>query len=113
MNLTLAPCSLGTDIVNSDRFTHSRHLHKYINRFGVLGNSAKDVAKTWACLEAIIKAEPRSFDPTDITICFPKNSAPVVIDPSRILQYQYQLSVSHEGSMVIAVALGTLIIDQD
>ena len=109
--MILKPCSLGVDISDIKRFSNSRHLSKFIKRFHVSGNTAKDAAKTWACLESIIKAEPGVFDPTDIVIEFPKNASPTVHDPKQVLKYHYQLSVSHERALVIAVALGTLKVD--
>lgn len=108
MNLTLAKNSLGIDLTDICRFEQSSHLPKYVKRFHVEKNSALAAAKTWACLEALIKAEPESFDPTDIQICFPPNAPPVVIDSKNTLKYDYLLSISHEGSMVVAVALGSL-----
>jgi phosphopantetheinyl transferase (holo-ACP synthase) len=108
MSLTLAKNSLGIDITNIGRFEQSSHLPKYIKRFNVEKFTALEAAKTWACLEALVKAEPESFDPTDIQIRFPQNSAPLVIDSKKLLKYDYLLSISHEGSMVVAVALGNL-----
>jgi phosphopantetheinyl transferase (holo-ACP synthase) len=102
---------IGIDIVDCTRFERSSHLKKFISRFDVDGENTRDVAKTWACLEAIIKAESHAFDPTDIKIKFPNNSAPLVVDNNCVLKHSYQLSVSHERSLVIAVALGTLKVD--
>jgi phosphopantetheinyl transferase (holo-ACP synthase) len=104
--------AIGIDLTDSARFESSRHLKKFISKFRVNGNTAKDAAKTWACIEAIVKAEPTAFTPTDITVEFPKNRAPRLIDHKNVLKYQYQLSVSHEKTIIIAVALGQLKIDQ-
>lgn len=63
------------------------------------------MAKTWACLEAVIKAEDQPFDPTRIRIRFPQHQRPVVEDPDHVLSSAYIISVSHENKMVIAVAV--------
>jgi phosphopantetheinyl transferase (holo-ACP synthase) len=103
---------IGIDLVDIDRFRSSKHLDKFIKRFNVDGNTADAAAKAWACLEAVIKAEPNTFTPTDIRIIFPNNSAPIVIDANNVLTHHYHLSVSHEKSLVVAVALGKEKFDQ-
>ena len=96
---------IGIDLVDVRRFETSPHLTRYIKRFGVDGTSALAVAKTWACIEAVIKAEPQAFCPTDIRIVFEPGQAPRVSDPGHVLSCSYCLSMSHEGPFVIAIAV--------
>ena len=96
---------IGIDLVNVTRFENSRHLSKFLKRFNVNGTTAITAAKTWACLEAIVKAEPRSFCPTDIHITFPAGQAPILHDPKQTLSSKYALSISHEDCYVVAVAV--------
>jgi phosphopantetheinyl transferase (holo-ACP synthase) len=103
--------TIGIDLVDLNRFVNSRHRDKFVSRFCTADAAPLTIAKTWACLEAIIKAEHDAFDPTLLIIQFPKNSSPIVQDPKKVLKYQYQLSISHEKSLVVAVALGTLKVD--
>jgi phosphopantetheinyl transferase (holo-ACP synthase) len=63
------------------------------------------MAKTWACIEAITKAEDQPFDPAKIRIRFPKSQRPTVEDPDQVLSGPYMLGLSHENNMVIAVAI--------
>lgn len=96
---------IGIDLVTIDRFESSDRLPKFLSHFRVDGTTALAAAKTWACMEAIIKAEDQEFDINKIRIRFPKGSRPEVEDPDRVLGGKYSLSVSHEGSTVIAIAL--------
>ena len=95
---------IGVDLVSISRFEKSKKLHKFIDRFGVDGNDALAVAKTWACLEAVIKAEDCAFAPDSIRIKVPVGQRPVVEDPNQVLSCNYVLSLSHENNLVIAVA---------
>ena len=83
-----------------------RHLDKFISRFNVDGTTPVAAAKTWACLEAIIKSESGNCCINNIRIVFDKNSAPKVIELCPVLKYSYTLSVSHEDDLVVAVAVG-------
>jgi phosphopantetheinyl transferase (holo-ACP synthase) len=96
---------IGIDLVDSTRFETTEKLSRFLDRFRTDGNTPMAMAKTWACLEAIIKAEDQPFDPTRIRILFPKHQRPVVEDPDHVLSSSYILSVSHENKMVIAIAV--------
>lgn len=96
---------IGIDLVDVKRFERTTRLHRFIARFRVNGKTPLAVAKTWACVEAILKAEDQAFDPTKISIGFPDNHRPVVHDPDGVLSGVYALSISHENHMVIAVAI--------
>ena len=96
---------IGIDLVDIARFESSRHLPKFIKRFQIKDGTPVAVAKTWACLEAITKAEDQAFDPTSICIKFPPGCRPQVHDPDQVLSGSYVLSVSHQGQMVTAVAI--------
>jgi phosphopantetheinyl transferase (holo-ACP synthase) len=98
---------IGIDLVDVRRFEATTRLPQFIKRFHVSGDSPLDVAKTWACLEAIIKAEDQPFDPTSISIQFVAGQRPQVNDPHNILSKPYILSLSHDADLVIAVALRT------
>lgn len=96
---------IGIDLTSISRFTKMKTLDKLIKKLNVDGNNAIAAAKTWACMEALVKAEGKSFDYGKIKIKFPFNSAPIVIDDESVLQYTYVLSLSHEDDTVAAVAL--------
>jgi phosphopantetheinyl transferase (holo-ACP synthase) len=96
---------IGIDLVDLTRFETTPRLSQYLSRFHVDGTTPLAAAKTWACLEAIIKAEDQPFDPTQIHIRFPKGHRPTVSDPKQVLSGNYVLSVSHEAQMVIAIAI--------
>jgi phosphopantetheinyl transferase (holo-ACP synthase) len=91
-------------MVSISRFRNSARIGRFVDRFGVDGSTPLAVAKTWACLEAIVKAEDRAFEPDRICIRFPQGQRPCVEDPHGVLSGQYILSVSHEKDFVIAVA---------
>lgn len=95
---------IGIDMVSVLRFQRSSRLNRFVDRFNVDGSDAVTVAKTWACLEAIVKAEDRAFEPDRIRIRFPKGQRPWVEDLQGVLSGRYTLSVSHEKDLVIAVA---------
>lgn len=96
---------IGVDLVDATRFETTKRLSRFLLKFRVDGYTPMAMAKTWACLEAITKAEDQPFDPTRIRIRFPKHQRPVVDDPDHVLSSSYVLSVSHENKMVIAVAV--------
>ena len=97
---------IGIDITRISRFKEMIHLDRFLEKFRVDGDTAMAAAKTWACLEAVYKAEAGSHLLNDIRIIFPKNQPPQVVEDRPILRYQYTLSLTHEGDLVVAVALG-------
>lgn len=96
---------IGIDITRISRFKEFGNLPRFLARFNVDGNDAMAAAKTWACYEAIIKAEGSAIDCKKIRILFPKNQRPEVVDEEKILSGTYALTLSHEGDVVVAVAL--------
>jgi phosphopantetheinyl transferase (holo-ACP synthase) len=80
-------------------------LNRLMEKLNVDGDTPIAAAKTWACLEAIVKAEGKSFDYSQIQIKFPFNAAPVVVDHNNVLKYNYALSLTHEDDTVAAVAM--------
>lgn len=96
---------IGVDLVDAGRFETTEKLSRFLERFHADGNTPMAMAKTWACIEAITKAEDQPFDPTQIRIRFPRYQRPTVEDPDHVLSGSYVLSVSHENKMVIAVAV--------
>ena len=61
-------------------------------------------AKVWCCLEALVKAEGKTFNFKKVKLVLEPNQRPVVRDPENILSGNYVLSISHEGDLVTAVA---------
>jgi phosphopantetheinyl transferase (holo-ACP synthase) len=98
---------IGIDVVDVLRFSQSSRLPRFLRKFDVDGSSALCAAKTWACIEAVIKASDCDFCPTDIQIKFPKGQRPLVQDPNQVLDGEYVLSVSHTRHQVIAIAQRT------
>ena len=98
---------IGIDLVDIARFEATKRLPQMIKRFQVDGSTPLAMAKTWACIEAVIKASDCDFCPTDIQIRFPRGQRPQVQDPSQVLDGEYVLSVSHTRTQVIAVAQRT------
>ena len=98
---------IGIDVVDVLRFSQSSRLPRFLRKFNVDGSSALCAAKTWACIEAVIKASDCDFCPTDIQIKFPKGQRPLVQDPDQVLDGEYVLSVSHTRHQVIAIAQRT------
>jgi phosphopantetheinyl transferase (holo-ACP synthase) len=96
---------IGIDITKVSRFKSMKTLDRLMEKLNVDGNTPIAAAKTWACMEAIVKAEGKSFDYSKIQIKFPFNAAPLVIDDSNVLQYKYALSLTHEDDTVAAVAM--------
>lgn len=96
---------IGIDLTSISRFEKSRHLSKFAKKFNVDNSSPIEIAKTWACIEAIIKAEDRTFDPTLIRIKFVSGHRPVVEDPLHVLSSSYSLSITYCDNMVAAVAV--------
>ena len=97
---------IGIDLTKISRFERIN-----LNRLGhKLGHKLDDVnsaAKTWACLEAITKAEQKRINPKKLKLVFERNKPPIVLDPSNTLSGTYVLSLTHEDGYVAAVALRT------
>jgi len=93
---------IGIDLTNIARFaamraqTRARIAQRYHHEY----TEPKQLAKWWACHEAVIKCRGSSPDWSQTQILFPHGAAP---------QYQgcesIHLSLSHEGDLVTAVAL--------
>lgn len=96
---------IGIDLTKISRFKKMQSLDRLIKKLNVDGDDALSAAKTWVCMEALVKAEGKAFDYSKIKIKFPYNSAPIVIDTNNVLSYQYVLSLSHEDDTVAAVAM--------
>jgi len=94
---------IGIDLTKITRFT--KDLSRYNKVFGTEFTSKKDLAKFWACYEALIKASGIQFKPHEISIIFKSNSPPVIIDNNRLLDGEYCLTLSHEDDLVVAVAM--------
>ena len=47
---------IGIDITRISRFEKTKHLEKLLKKYNVDGLTPVAAAKTWACMEAIIKA---------------------------------------------------------
>ncbi len=101
---------IGIDITRISRFQSMSRLDKFIENLNVDGSTPLAVAKTWACVEALIKANGSPFKYSQIRIKFPKDMPPQIEDPNNILNGKYYLSLSHEDDMVIAVAVKTEIL---
>jgi phosphopantetheinyl transferase (holo-ACP synthase) len=96
---------IGIDITRLSRFKRLHFLTKLFKRYHIDGNSAMAAAKTWACLEALVKAKGEPFDFKKIKILFPQGQRPVIEDPENVLGGSYMLALSHEDDLVIAVAI--------
>ncbi len=96
---------IGIDITRISRFQSMTHLDRFLNRYNVDGNSPIAAAKTWACIESIIKAEGVFVDGTKLKILFKPNCRPEVVDEFGILSGKYTLTLSHDGDILVAVAL--------
>lgn len=93
---------IGIDLTDWTRFAEmnlqqrtaiaQRYNHEYIE--------PKDLAKWWACHEAIYKSIGRSPDWSASKILFPDNSSPQYTGPEKI-----SLSISHERNLIVAVAV--------
>lgn len=96
---------IGIDMTRISRFQEMKKLEKFCEKYNVVNVDALEAAKTWACLESITKAEGRGYDFTKVHIRFPFDSPPLVVDNENILPNKYFLTLSHEGDLVVAVAL--------
>ena len=98
---------IGIDITKISRFEKMENLDRFIKKFNVDGTTALAAAKTWACLEAVYKAEGGDVTSDQVRVLFPKNSAPKIVDVTHSLKYNYTMTLSHEDDLVVAVAFGT------
>lgn len=98
---------IGIDITKISRFEKMPNLESFIKRFSVDGTTAIAAAKTWACLEAVYKAEGGGVTSDQVRVLFPQNSAPKIVDVNNTLKYNYTITLSHEDDLVVAVAFGT------
>jgi phosphopantetheinyl transferase (holo-ACP synthase) len=96
---------IGIDITKISRFERLSKLDRFIKRFNVPGDDPVTAAKTWACLEAIYKAEGQAFDPKKIQLVFNKHQRPQIIDAESVLSGKYVLTLSHEDDLLVAVAI--------
>jgi phosphopantetheinyl transferase (holo-ACP synthase) len=96
---------IGIDITRISRFQETKHLEKFLKRYKVDGTTPTAAAKTWACIEAIIKAEGKFVDATKLKIVFNKFQRPILVDVHNILSGSYTLTLSHDGDILVAVAL--------
>ena len=99
---------IGIDITKISRFEKMDNLARFIKKSNVDGTTPVAAAKTWACLEAVYKAEGGGVTSKQLRVLFPKNSAPKIIDVDNTLKYNYTMTLSHEDDLVVAVALGQL-----
>ena len=99
---------IGVDMTKISRFQEMTNLEKFCKRYNVPKVDALEAAKTWACLEAVVKAEGTGYDFTKVRVDFPQGSRPIFVDEQKILPNDYVLSLSHEGDMLVAVALTIL-----
>lgn len=98
---------IGIDITRISRFEKMENLESFIKRFNVDGTTALAAAKTWACLEAVYKAEGGGVTSDQVRVLFPANAAPKIVDVNNTLKYNYTMTLSHEDDLVVAVAFGT------
>lgn len=94
---------IGIDITRISRFT--KDISRYNKVFGTSFDNKKDLAKFWACYEALIKASNIYFKPNEISIVFLPRTAPSLLDKQKVLNGEYCLSISHDGDIVAAVAV--------
>jgi len=90
---------IGIDCTTISRWQNIRPSirQRMADHFGQPTIEPKTMAKWWACHEAILKAV--GYRPTG-EITFPKDSAPQYKGKERV-----HLSLTHEGDLVIAIAL--------
>jgi phosphopantetheinyl transferase (holo-ACP synthase) len=94
---------IGIDLTKISRFDRI-NLNKLGHKLGHKLDDSTSAAKTWACLEAITKAEQHKINPKNLKLVFEKNKPPVVLDPNNTLSGEYVLSLTHEDGYVVAVA---------
>ncbi len=101
---------IGIDITRISRFRSMNNLDRFLEKFNVDGKDPVAAAKTWACMESLVKANGSPFAFSKVRVLFPENSAPEISDPENILGSKYSLSLSHEDDLVVAVAVRTEIL---
>lgn len=94
---------IGIDLTKISRFD-SINLNRLGHKLGHTLDDTTSAAKTWACLEAITKAEQHKINPKNLKLVFERNKPPVVLDPNNTLSGEYVLSLTHEDGYVVAVA---------
>ena len=94
---------IGIDLTKISRFNRI-DLNRLGNKLGHKLNDPISAAKTWACLEAITKAEQHKISSKNLKLIFERNKAPIVLDPTSTLSGEYVLSLTHEDDYVVAVA---------
>ena len=94
---------IGIDLTKISRFDRI-NLDRLGNKLGQKLDDSVSAAKTWACLEAITKAEQHKISSKNLKLIFERNKAPIVLDPTSTLSGEYVLSLTHEDDYVVAVA---------
>ena len=94
---------IGIDLTKISRFDRI-DLDRLGNKLGQKLDDSISAAKTWACLEAIAKAETTGIRPKKLQLIFERNKPPVVLDPNNTLSGEYVLSLTHEDGYVVAVS---------
>jgi phosphopantetheinyl transferase (holo-ACP synthase) len=94
---------IGIDLTKISRFDRI-NLNRLGHKLGHKLDDSTSAAKTWACLEAITKAEQHKISPKNLKLVFERNKPPVVLDPNNTLSGEYVLSLTHEDGYVVAVA---------
>jgi phosphopantetheinyl transferase (holo-ACP synthase) len=94
---------IGIDLTKISRFDRI-DLDRLGNKLGHKFNDSISAAKTWACLEAITKAEQHRINSKNLKLIFERNKPPIVLDPNNTLSGEYVLSLTHEDGYVVAVA---------
>lgn len=95
---------IGIDITKISRFNPNR-LNRYNKKFGTNYSTVKEVAKYWACFEALIKAEGRYLNFKDVSIEFSPNQSPRLRGDFGVLNHNYILTLSHEDDLIVAIAM--------
>lgn len=101
---TALQCNMvGIDLTRISRF-ETMPLGRLSEFLGHDLDSPCTAAKVWCCLEAVVKAEGKTFNFKKVKLVFEPNQRPVINDPDKTLSGNYVLSISHEGDLVTAVA---------
>jgi len=92
---------IGIDITRISRFeSMSYRLPRLSERFETVLSTPLEAAKWWACHEAVIKCLGSPPDWKTSKIVFKQGTSPSFIGEKHIA-----LSLSHEGDLVVAVAV--------
>lgn len=95
---------IGIDVTTISRF-EQMDLEKLGDKLGKDFSSPKHAAKVWACYESLLKAVGHTLDIKKLDFGFPSNQRPIVLDPYGILGGIYELSLSHEGDLLVAICI--------